>query len=330
MNISEQLIEELQAWVERPEGQRLENFLSERVGAEESEAILHAVDHGRRLYSELREAREEGVSREAWLANALKPHLTTDEESGDVSLTLAEGVTLIKDTPVALARSLKDQLVSAVWCAELDVDPTDALTDQLSSPLLEPLGEAIEAAAERAPAPVKALLSHYFESPLNDETERDVVSVVSSAVHRGSARLEPSARPEIETLGSVVDYGMFGAKVAAKVGGGAFSPEDAVELIEDRAAAHIARGVRRFVDKSLVAGGATLGGFLGGLIGQAPLGAKIGAVAGKVAGKLVSPLIEKGAKVVVKAARKVVSSVVKGVKSAVSSVVSSVASWFGW
>ena len=322
MSISEQIIGELQAWLNRPDDQSLEQFLSQRVGVEESESILHAVDQGRRCYDELQAAREEGVSREVWLARALRDHLTSDEDTGDVSLTLSDAVTLTQDTPAALARSLKDELVGAVWGARADEDPIA----QITSPLLEPIGKAVEEAAALAPEPVKTFLDEYFTSPVHDKGERDVVSVISGAVQKESLNLEPSARPSTEHLGSVVDYGMFSAKVAAHVGRGTLNATTAIDLVEDRAAAHIARGVRRVADQALVKGGATVGGFLGGLIGMAPLGAQVGAVAGKLASRAISPLIEKGAKVVVKTARKVVSSVVKSA----GKMVSKVASWFGW
>ena len=339
-----QLLQDLSAWLARPAGQTLEEFISARAGAGGLEA-LGAIDEAARAYHELREAREqEGVSREAWVARALKPVVTVDADTGDVSLPFGDG-RLSADTAAGLAGKLtrlvaggvelaEDAAVGAGTGAEVSAAVGAAVGAKMNAEAGADVGVAVGAALHTlqgaAPAPVQAFLTSYFEAPERAPVEREVTGVVAGSLVRASQALPAAERVAPVVLGLAADAGLFRAKTSFLVGADLLSPERAVERVVDRAASHVVTAVKTAARELGGHVGQVAGAWLGGLVGMAPVGAALGRVVGELAGAKVAAVVEKGVRAVASGVKAVVGSVVSAGKSLLKSAGRGIARLFGW
>lgn len=292
MALTEQLIDDLEAWAQRPDGQSLEQFLTHRVGEAQAAELLTAIDRGQRLFEALRTAREqEGLSREAWLARSLKPHLVQDATTGDFSLPLGEGRVVTGDSPQQVAATLVKETAGALW-GRADAPGADA-------------SAWIDGAREHAaqmPDGAKGVLLDFFNTPVGAPVEREVAGVVAGSILHDQAQRPDASPVDAEAVGSAVDGRLFGAKVAAQLGQGKLTEASAQELLEDRIAAHLAGFAGKAVRQGLSALGAFVGGLIATRLGQdATLGARVGQWIADVAGETVAPFVEKGVQHLAKA-----------------------------
>ncbi len=291
MSLTDQLIQDLEAWANRPDGQSLERFLAQRVGDAHAAELLTAIDRGQRLFEALRTAREEGLNREAWLARSLRPHLVEDPNSGDFTLPLGEDKVLTGDSPQRVAAVLVEEAVGALW-GRGDAAGADA----------EAWIDGAKEAAQHMPSGAKSVLESFFDTPLGAPVERDVVGVVAGAILHEEAQRSDAAPIDAEAVGSTVDSKLFGAKVAAQVGRGKISESAAQELMADRVAAHLAGFGGRAVREGLPAVGEFVGALIAGRFGQdVSQGAALGRWVGALAGKVVAPFVEAGVQRLAKA-----------------------------
>lgn len=308
-----QLLADLSAWIARPKGQSLEEFVSERAGRESAHEALAAIDEAQRSYDDLRAAREqEGVSREAWLGRLLKPVAQVDPNTGDHALKVGEAL-ISADSPAALAGKLTGALVGGLELAPEDQGALNA---------------TLEVAKSVAPPPVQAFLQSYFEAPERAPVEREVKGVLAGTLLKVNQSRPKEEQVSSAALGLLSDSALFRVKTAYQVGQALLEPEVAVGKVIDRAAAHVATVAKQAVQLGLARAGAVAGAWIGNLVGLGPVGATLGGVVGEWAGEKVGKVVEEGVRVVAEGVKAVARVAVSAVKSAVKSVGRWISSWF--
>ena len=114
----------------------------------------------------------------------------------------------------------------------------------------------------------------------------------------------------------LADKAVFQKTVEVAVGKGMMRADEAVDAMIDRAASHMAVGIRAAAAKALTVGCVAAGTWLGGVIGQPVIGAAIGNKVAAVLNAPVMELVDKG----VEKIKEVVKNGWQKVKAGVTSV----------
>ena len=331
---------------------RLAGLVESETGRslEEAERVVESVSDTIDLVTsnlrDLRQSKEDGVSRSDWL----KGKLDHAVEQYDVS-------------PNDLIGGVKDALVQAnsEICSDvlgIDVD--------LSEPLKNPKYEGLNKRAivsdfqneiknntlfgaivlEEGKVTIDAdhseiaSIKDYFEDVLDSQSDDEFKKKVSTTIVIMDERygLPPGLKGKApEELALIVDKGVSAAKVAYKVGKGELSPIDAVEYTIDRNVATLNTAITTACTRTGGNIGQKVGSVVGSVFGPAGTvaGAAIGRTVGKAAGYVVGKVIGEGVKKAASAVKSVVNKAGEGVKAAgravcntISSAVDTVFGWF--
>lgn len=252
-----------------------EHFVDAQVGPQDAALVWATANAIHAAHSELQEKRLENVGRVEWLGTVLRTAgATSDVEVPEFThLGLPE-----VGSPEATAQSA----LAAAQAAE--AAGLDAFTH--STP-----GNVVQASV---------VARAYFVRPLGDPADVGTVATLASAV-LAPARQRLGADVPVPAVVAAVDLGCSTAKAAYHVATGATAPLDAMEWLEDRAAAAVAGAVRAAVPKIAASAGAWLGSFLGALVGAAPLGQEVGRQLGRLAGHVVADAVAAGARTLISA-----------------------------
>lgn len=297
---SQEMINELNQWLKRPERLPLEDFLKQRLDQNELRDVLDTVNEVPKVYQEVQSLRNVGGNINKWLGEQLKPVLTPNATNVEIN-----GVTLDYDTPTQLASKLIHESSTSL----LGVDEKGV------SELTRDVATSIDELSKQAPEPVQKLLESYFTSEVDAPVDREVVGVLSGSMIRQLRDNPQITSKQLSAVSGAIDHGMFAHKLTYKLAQGQLTPEDVIRQIEDRGASIIGRKARQIVELGLKRGGEALGTWVGSFFGHATTGAWVGKQAGRLAGRVVGPLIEKAAPKIIKVGKKVLTSIGRGVKS---------------
>ncbi len=252
-----------------------EAFVDAQVGPQDAGLVWATADAIHAAHSELRDKRLGGVGRVEWLGSVFRSAGATDDV--DVPAFTLLGLPS-PGSPEATAQSL----LTAARAAE--AAGLEAITQTVSDTVMQP----------------SVVARAYFVRPLGDPADVGTVATLAAAV-LAPARQQLGADVPVPAVVAAVDLGCSTAKAAYHVATGATPAIEAMEWLEDRAAAVVGGAVRAAVPKLAESAGAWVGGFLGALVGAAPIGQEVGRQLGRVAGPVIAEAIAAGARTIVSA-----------------------------
>lgn len=138
-----------------------------------------------------------------------------------------------------------------------------------------------------------ASATRYFQSPLGDPIEREVVAVASATILMLGDSLKMERPGDVATLTGVVNIGLRIAKIAYKQAAGELDSDARFHALENTIAA-VAVGLADQLVNRFPEIGAGLGVAIGALLQNPALGEVVGRSVGALAAPLVRPLVRKG------------------------------------
>lgn len=278
--------------------QSIEEFLADRVGAEDAAELLETL---RAIEGNHREISAEPSGRQVWLGRRIEA--ARQKLPGTTAVVPAALVTTGDAPSATLAREVAEGLGGHL------IAGLEAVHD--GEVVGEPMPEA----------------QRFFERELGHPEDVDTLATVSSAVLSEMRDGAPGKEPvRAAVVAAAVDLGANAAKAGYQVSTGRVSPTEASEWVLDRGAAAAGEMIRRAVPELAEQGGMLVGAWLGTLVGAVPVGAAVGRTLGRLAGQKIAEPLARGVEKVVRA----LPSFAKKVASEVKSVVKRALSVFGW
>ncbi len=268
-------------------GKTIGDFLCEELKDEAARNLSEHLAQIRKLDTELKQARNRGVSAAKWLGDQLV-------RSDDSSLVpdLPALVDFVPDLAQAATRAptrVARDLIAATT-ASLGMG---AVGQGQSADGGLGIGSLVDAVIPGA----QKLVDDFFDSEFGSEAEIETTAAAAT----GAALLaqECGMKADVRTIGSVVDLGLQTAKIAYKIQKGELSGLDAAaELIEDRVAAQIGAYAGAAAARGLELAGGALGAFIQTHIPAATWAVPVGRTVGAMAGEVVRPIVDRGVRVV--------------------------------
>jgi len=304
------------------------------------DVISENIDQIQENYNSLKNAKQQGYSREKWLEqtleNCIEENKIQDKEeliSGIKEGLKSSNTEYIKDIFEEKQNTISEDLKSNKFEDLNKKAIANNFVEELKNNTLfgavvyDETGFKIDKEHKE----IKTV-KEFFEDKIDSKNEADIKKVVTTATTLAKEKdLIPFLKgKKIDEIAPIVDKGLFMAKIAYKASKGELKPIDVVEEVIDRQVSTVGTIVKQHTSKAFAKTGAAIGAKIGSIFGPkgTVIGAAVGVAAGYLAGTAVGQAVVNGVKKVVDVAKTVVKKAANVVAEGFKEACNWVKSWF--